>query len=140
MQITPYLFFDGNCREAMEFYQSCFGGQLTLSRYSDAPEGAFGGEVVPDMEKIMHASLAGGEANLMASDNPMGAPRIGDNVALSLECETMDDIQRLFNALSEGGKVTMPLANAFWGDHFGMLVDKYGVHWMLSHQLEEQKS
>jgi PhnB protein len=140
MHVTPYLFFDGNCREAMEFYKSCFGGELTLMRYADGPEEAFEGQGEPDLEKIMHASLTGGEASLMASDNPMGAPKIGDNVSLSLNCETMDDIQRLFKALSEGGKVTMPLADAFWGDHFGMLVDKYGFHWMLSHQLQEQKS
>jgi PhnB protein len=142
MQITPYLFFDGKCREAMAFYKSCFGGELMLSRYADGPEGAgcADGEGEPDKERIMHACLTGGGASLMASDNPMGAPKMGDNVSLSLHCETMDDIQRLFKALGDGGKVVMPLADTFWGAHFGMLVDKYGFHWMLNHQLQEQKS
>jgi PhnB protein len=139
--ITPYLFFDGKCREAMEFYKSCFGGELTMSRYADGPEGAgrAEGEGKPDLERIMHACLTGGDASLMASDNPMGAPKAGDNVSLSLHCETMEDIQRLFAALSEGGKVFMPLADTFWGAHFGMLVDKYGFNWMLNHQIAEQK-
>ena len=141
-QLTPYLFFDGKCGEAMEFYKSCFGGELMVSRYADGPEGAGCSEdgAQSDPDRIMHASLTGGDASLMASDNPMGAPKIGDHVALSVHCETKADIQRLFNALSEDGKVTMALADTFWGAHFGMLVDKYGFHWMLNHPLEEQKT
>lgn len=139
-QLTPYLFFDGNCREAMEFYKSCFGGELTVMRYADGPEdaGCPDGGAQPDPERVMHACLTGGGVSLMASDNPMGAPKIGDHVALSVHCETMADIQRLFGALSEGGKVTMPLADTFWGSHFGMLVDRFGFHWMLNLPLKEQ--
>ncbi|MFP3921100.1 MAG: VOC family protein [Dichotomicrobium sp.] len=131
--LTPYLFFDGNCREAMEFYKSCFGGELTVMRYADAPEG--GGCPEADRDKVMHACLTGGDVGLMASDNPTGTPTPGDHVALSIHCDTMADIQRLFKALGAGGKVIMPLADQFWGAHFGMLIDKYGFHWMLNHPL-----
>lgn len=140
-QLTPYLFFDGNCREAMEFYRSCFGGELTVSRYADGPEGAGCPEsgAQSDPERVMHACLTGGDVSLMASDNPMGAPKMGDHVALSIHCDSRTDIERLFEALSRGGTVTMRLADTFWGAHFGMLVDKHGFHWMLNQPLEEQK-
>jgi PhnB protein len=140
-RVTPYLFFDGNCREAMEFYRSCFGGELTVSRYADGPEvpGASEGDVRSDPERVMHACLTGGDVSLMASDNPMSAPKIGDHIALSVHCDSRADIERLFGALSDAGRVTMPLANMFWGAYFGMLVDRYGFHWMLNQPLEEPK-
>ena len=138
--LTPYLFFDGNCREAMAFYKSCFGGKLELMTYADAPEGnpCPGGDIQSARDKIMHACMTKDDFMLMASDNPMGAPVTGDNVHLSVECSTMFEIQELFNALGDGGEVVMPLADTFWGAHFGMLTDRFGIHWMLSCPLEKQ--
>jgi PhnB protein len=138
--LTPYLFFDGICREAMEFYKSCFGGKLELMTYADAPEGnqCPGGDIESAKDKIMHGCLTEGTFTLMASDNPISAPVTGDNIHLSVECSTMSEIQELFKALGDGGKVRMPLEDTFWGAHFGMLTDRFGIHWMLSFPLENQ--
>lgn len=138
--LIPYLQFNGNCREAMEFYKNCFGGKLELMTFADAPENACPQGSMPDhmgKDNIMHACLTNGDFTLMASDNPMGAPVMGDNISINIQCETIPQTQELFKALSEGGEVTMPLANTFWGAYFGMLVDKYGFHWMLNCQLEK---
>ena len=131
--LIPYLFFDGNCREAMVFYQSCLGGKLDMQTYGQAPqgEGCPEGEQ-PNADHIMHAMLSDGEFSMMASDNPMNKPVVGDNVSLCIECETKAQTEQWFQALSAGGNVTMPLADTFWGAYFGMLVDKYGFHWMLN--------
>ena len=137
--LIPYLFFDGNCREAMNFYKECFGGTLELLTYSDTPEDVCGGPEVSetDKNKIMHGCLTEGDFTMMASDNPMGATAVGDNISISIQCESVPQTQKLFNALAEGGEIKMPLADAFWGAHFGMLTDKYGFHWMLNCPLEK---
>ena len=138
--LTPYLFFDGNAREAMEFYKDCFGGKLEVMTYADAPENAYPGGTKPTEESkdnVMHACLTAGDLILMASDNPMGAPVAGDNISLSIQPKDIPDTDRLFNALSAGGEVTMPLADTFWGAYFGMLKDRYGFHWMLNCPLEK---
>jgi PhnB protein len=138
--LTPYLFFAGNAREAMEFYKECFGGKLEVMTYADAPEDACPGGTKPTDEtrdKVMHACLTTGDLILMASDNPVGAPVVGDNISISIQPKDIPETERLFNALSEGGEVTMPLADTFWGAHFGMLKDKYGFHWMLNCPLEK---
>ena len=133
--LIPYLFFDGNCREALEFYKSCFGGELQIITYADGPkESSF---PKGEADKVMHGHLAAGELLLMASDNPMKTPLNGDNVHLSVNCETMPQIRKLFANLGAGGQVKMPLADTFWGSHFGMLTDRFGIHWMLSHPLEK---
>lgn len=133
--LTPYLFFNGNCREALDFYKECFGGELQLMTYGDAPEDS----PFPkgDKDNIMHGCLTKGTFSLMASDNPMAAPVPGDNVHLSIECDTMPEIQKLFKALGDEGVIKMPLEDTFWGAHFGMLIDKFGIHWMLSCPLEK---
>lgn len=138
--VTPYLFFDGNCREAMEFYKSCFGRKLEVMTYAAAPGDAPcpGSDVKPDKDKIMHACLTEGTFSLMASDNPVSAPVTGDNIHLSIECDTIPEIQKLFKALGDEGVIKMPLEDTFWGAHFGMLVDKFGTHWMLSCPLENK--
>ncbi|HXF90306.1 MAG TPA: VOC family protein [Candidatus Nitrosotenuis sp.] len=138
--LTPYLFFNGNCRQAMDFYKQCFGGKLELMTYGQAPDDACpGGQPIDakNKDKIMHSCLTQDEFSLMASDNPMGAPIVGDNVSLSIQCTSMDEIQKLFTALSDGGQITMPLADTFWGAHFGMLIDKFGIHWMLNYPLDK---
>lgn len=134
--LTPYLFFDGNCREAMKFYHHCFGGNLELLTNADSHQSSCPDGTKLDPEQIMHASLTLGDFMIMASDNPMGQPKAGDNISLSINCTSIPETEKLFNALSEGGNVTMPLADTFWGAHFGMLTDKYGFHWMFNCPLE----
>lgn len=138
--LTPSLFFNGNCREAMNFYQSCFGGNLEIMTNADAPEGGCPGDMKLVPDQIMHACLTQGDFILMASDNPMDKPKVGDNLSLSINCSTIQQTEKLFKALSVGGKVTMPLADTFWGAHFGMLIDKYSFRWMLNCPLDSTAS
>jgi PhnB protein len=126
----PYLFFNGNCRDAMNFYKQCFGGTVELISYGDAPPNQNCDNAPKD--QIMHASLSSHAFSLMASDNPKSIPAQGDNIDLFVECDSRAELQQLFQALSAGGAIRMPLADTFWGSHFGMLTDKYGIHWMLS--------
>lgn len=127
MTLEPYLFFKGNCAEAMEFYKSVFGGELTTSKYSDAPAGV--GLEVTDENKdwLMHASLKG-DVNLMASDTPKASPEM-KKVSLSLGGTDEAKMRKMFEALADGGKVFMPLEKMFWGDVHGSLTDKFGVEW-----------
>jgi len=131
---NTYLNFDGNCEEAFNFYRSVFGGEFTyIGRFGDMPEN---GEVPEaDRNKIMHVSLPIGTSILMGSDTGGGwSPdfRQGNNFSISITADSKEEADRIFNALSEGGQVTMPLNLTFWGDYFGMLCDKFGVNWMMS--------
>lgn len=132
-RVVPYLFFNGNCRDALDFYQQCFGGELQLMTYGDAPvqntcpEGPQGAK-----DEIMHGCVSNGDFCLMASDWPGGGAKPGNNAHLNVECETLAEIERLFEALGNEGRVTMALHDAFWGARFGMLIDKFGTHWMLN--------
>jgi PhnB protein len=132
--LVPYLTFAGNCREALDFYKHCFGGKTELHTFRDAPK-----EACPSgaEDKIMHGMLSQGDFTIMASDDPMGGSHQGNNIQLSVHCETMEEIRKLFKALGEGGKVIMPLADTFWNAHFGMIADKFGIHWMLNHPLQK---
>ncbi len=128
-EITTYLIFDGNCREAMTFYKRCLAAELHLMPFSegqcDFPEEA--------KDRIMHASLTKGPAVLMASDTMPGMPfQQGNNFSVSINCESLEEIERLFTALGEKGKVTMPLQDVFWGARFGMLTDQFGINWMVN--------
>ena len=128
--INPYLNFSDNCEAAFEFYKSIFGGEfLTVMRFKDVPAEVM--EVpASEAEKIMHMALPIGQGTiLMGSDVPeaMGAVTSGDNFAISLSADSEAEATALFNKLSAGGQVTMPLDKAFWGDYFGMLTDKFGV-------------
>ena len=136
--LQPYLFFNGNCREAMEFYARALGGKLSMMTYDQAPNPPAGGANL-----VMHSNiLAPDGSSLMASDAPPGRPvPEGKNFSLSIACDNLDEEQRIFSALSEGGQVRQPLQDTFWGAHFGMLEDKFGVHWMLSyHNQQAQQS
>ncbi|HAP43355.1 MAG: hypothetical protein A2087_10760 [Spirochaetes bacterium GWD1_61_31] len=129
--LNPYLTYDGNCREAMEFYRSCLGGELSLMTYGDSPDGAS----LPPAEraKLMHAHLKTVSFSLMAADQQQGGPmRRGNDVSLMLYCESEAEIQRLFPLLSAGGKVDMPLAEQFWGAVFGNFTDRFGINWMMN--------
>jgi len=134
--LNPYLNFAGNTEEAFNFYKSVFGGEfLTLQRFKDTPEAG----KVPQNEKdmVMHVALPVGKGNtLMATDalESMGQKlSVGNNIYLSLEAESKEEADKLFKGLSSGGKVTMPLADAFWGAYFGMVTDKFGIQWMVNH-------
>ncbi|MEP6835406.1 MAG: VOC family protein [Gemmatimonas sp.] len=127
---TPYLNFDGNTREVMTFYQQCLGdgAALEIQTFGQAKHGG------PEMaERVMHAKLTSGTMSLMASDT-MENHRlfVGNNVWITQECESVEEIERVFAAFSAGGKVMMPLENQFWGARFGMTVDKYGINWMFN--------
>jgi PhnB protein len=133
--LSPYLFFAGNTEEAFTFYRSVFGGDFTtLQRYKDTPEA--GKVPEKEREKLMHVSLPAGKGNsLMAADalESMGQLIVGNNFHLLLEAESKDEAEKLFKGLSSGEKVTMPLNDTFRGAHFGMLVDKFGIEWMVNY-------
>jgi len=128
--VTTYLHFDGNCRTAMAFYQRCLGGDLQLRAYPDA-----GGTPSSDPDaRIMHASLTrAGAPTLMASDSsPEGPVHRCNNFSVSIECESLAEIDRLFSAIGEQGKVRVALADMPWNARFGMLTDRFGIQWILN--------
>jgi PhnB protein len=129
--MNSYLTFDGNCREAMKFYEKCLGGELNLMSFADAP----GDSPKEAKDRIMHARLAKGAVILMASDTMPGMPlQQGNNFSIAIDCESMNETENVFKALGDGGKITMPLQDTFWGAHFGMLTDKFGIQWMLNYE------
>jgi PhnB protein len=133
MPIEPYLFFEGRCEEAVEFYKKALKAEVTmLMRYKESPEPPPPGMLPPGSEnKIMHASLRIGEATVMASDgNCSGRPSF-HGVSLSLSVKSEQDADPIFNALAEGGQVQMPLGKTFWSPRFGMVTDRFGVAWMI---------
>src|SRR5262245_9929732 len=130
MQVQPYLFFDGRAEEAIEFYKNAVGAQVgMLMRWKDSPEKSM---CTPRNEnKVMHASLTIGNTRVMASDGENKGHPDFKGFALSLDAKDEADADRLFNALSSGGKVTMPMTKTFFSPRFGMLADKFGVNWMI---------
>jgi len=134
--LNPYLNFNGNAEEAFNFYKSVFEGEFTnLTRFKDMPQV---GPVPPaDQNKIMHVALPIGKGNtLMATDaiESMGHKLTeGDNFSLSLSVDSKGEADKLFNGLSAGGKIEMPLGEAPWGAYFGMAKDKFGVRWMVNY-------
>jgi PhnB protein len=128
--VVAYMNFDGNCREAMTFYSKCLGGELELKPFSEMP----GNHPPEAKDRIMHGRVSkAGLPVLMGSDTMPGHPfHPGRNFSISVMCESTQEIDHLFAALSEGGKVSMPLADQFWGARFGMFTDKFGIHWMLN--------
>jgi PhnB protein len=133
MQVQPYLFFDGRCEEAVEFYRSALGAEIEmLMRFKDCPEPPSPGMVPPGAEnKVMHAALRIGDAMVLASDGRcLGQPSF-QGFALSLTASNEADADRVFAALTEGGQVQMPLAKTFFSPRFGMVADRFGVSWMV---------
>jgi len=142
--LNPYLNFPGNTEEAFNFYKSVFGGEFAggIFRFKDTPEAEKLGK--SEREKVMHIALPIGKGNmLMATDalESMGHKVTpGTNFHLSIEAESKDEAEKIFNSLSKGGKVTMPIADAFWGAYFGMLTDKFGMQWMVNYTYPKQNS
>jgi PhnB protein len=129
VSLDPYLFFDGACREAMEFYKGVFGGDLQVQTYGEVPGDTPGKEQMKG--KVIHASLRGGDANLMASDTHDKTLGKG-KIELSISGEDEPKLRKIFDGLSAGGQVSSPLKKEFWGDTFGSLTDKYGIGWMVN--------
>jgi PhnB protein len=136
--LNPYLNFPGNTEEAFNFYKKVFGGEFTMvQRFKDTPEKE---KISPaDQQKIMHVGLPLGNGNvLMGTDalESMGHPvKMGNNINLSLETQNKEETDKIFSALSNGGKIEMPLQNTFWGAYFGSVIDKFGIHWMVNYTL-----
>ncbi|HEY8244172.1 MAG TPA: VOC family protein [Casimicrobiaceae bacterium] len=133
MHVQSYLFFDGRCEEALEFYKRAVGAEVTmLMRNNESPEAPPPGMLPPGSEnKIMHAQFKVGDTELMASDgNCRGHPRF-EGVSLALSVPDDATAQQRFNALAAGGQVQMPLAKTFFSSSFGMVQDKFGVGWMV---------
>ena len=135
MQVQSYLFFDGRCEEAVEFYRRALGAEVEmLMRIKDSPEPPSPGMVPPGSEdKVMHASFRIGDSTVMASDGRCQGQPSFQGFALSLSAADQAEAERLFAALSEGGQVQMPLGQTFFSPCFGMVADRFGVNWMVIH-------
>jgi len=133
MQVQPYLFFDGRCEEALEFYRRALGAKVEmLLRMKESPEPPAPGMLPPGSEdKVMHASFRIGESTLLASDGRSTGQPLFQGFSLSLTVANEVEADRAFAALSEGGEVRTPLARTFFSPRFGMLVDRFGVSWMV---------
>lgn len=128
-QMVTYLTFDGSCSKAMKFYQKCFGGELNMIPFSEAPDA----KMKAQADRMMHANLVINNMTLMASDSMPGQPfKPGNTSSIYLECESLSEVKKMYASLGEGGKSTMPLSDTFWGAHFGCLEDKFGIQWMMS--------
>jgi PhnB protein len=143
--VNVYLNFNFNCLEAFEFYRSFFGGEFPyVGKFKDMPAGDDGGKMSPeDGDKIMHISLPiSKETSIMGSDTGgEWAPSFkqGNNFSISINTDSKEEADRLYNGLSAGGQQTMPMNQTFWGDYFGMFTDKFGINWMVSFAANPQK-
>ena len=140
---NTYLNFNGNCEAAFNFYKSVFGGEfMYMGRFGEMPNNEEYKVPEADKNKVMHVSLPIGTSVLMGSDcGGEWAPTFkqGNNFSVSVTAGSKEEADRIFNALLAGGQITMPLANTFWGDYFGMLTDQFGINWMMSYN-EQQKN
>lgn len=130
MMLAPYLYFDGNCEEAFEFYKNCFDGEIIkLTRYDGSPE------QVPEAykEKVLFAELVFENNSIQGCDIKPGKPFVkGSDFALSINVMEVFVLDRIFSRLAEGGTVTLPLQDTFWGARFGKITDRFGIRWMFS--------
>ncbi len=138
MIINMYLTFDGNCEEAFSFYKSIFGGEYaSISRFSEIPPDPKYPVAEADQNKIMHVSLPiSQETVLMGSDTAGGfGPGlvVGNNFSISVTTESKEEADKVFQQLSDGGTVTMPMADTFWDSYFGMCMDKFNIQWMVGY-------
>lgn len=140
MKVEPYLFFEGRCEEALDFYRSALGAEVTmLMRYKENPEPTAGQGCAadgspgpgPTPEMVMHAAFNVGETQLMASDGMGSGKPSFQGVSLSINPANEAEAQRVFAALADGGQVQMPIAKTFFSPAFGMVADRFGVSWMV---------
>lgn len=133
--LIPYLNFNGNASEALDFYSNALNGEIVFKQtFGESPMES------PESQKnkIMHASFKAGDLHFLVSDTMEGQPvSQGSNLSLSLNFEDVNELNKIFAALAEGGKVTMELQDTFWGARFGMLIDKYGFNWMFNHDYKK---
>lgn len=131
MKLAPYLYFDGRCEEAIDFYRNVLGAEVIMKmRFKDSPDQSM---TPPGSgEKIMHASLRLGENQFMASDGQCGGKAVFSGISMSLEVPTAADAERVFAALGDGGQVQMPMTETFFSKRFGMVADRFGVSWLLT--------
>jgi PhnB protein len=135
MNASPYLFFDGSCEQALQFYQQALGAQVDkLIRYKESPEPPPPGCAPADGERILYASLRVGESLVNVSDTPEGQAKKPQGFAISLEVQSAQEAQQRFDALAAGGQVFMPVGKTFFSPAFGMLTDRFGVQWMVVSQ------
>jgi PhnB protein len=134
MQVEPYLFFDGRCEEAIDFYRRALGAEVTmLLRWKDCPEQPKNKDMIPpgSENKVMHARLKIGEAAVMASDGRATGKPSFQGFALSVSAANEAEADRVFNALADGGQIQMPMGKTFFSPRFGMVADRFGVSWMV---------
>ena len=140
MPVLTYLNFNGNCREALDFYRSVFGGEyVIIQTFGDGPPDM--GVPESDWDKIMHATLTVGDGVIMGSDMPSNfgpPPVMGNNFSLSYPTQSREETDELFAKMSEGGKVTMPLQDMFWGSYFGACTDKFGINWQFDYEMPRE--
>jgi PhnB protein len=131
MQLSPYLAFNGECKDAFKFYQRCLGGNIqTMMTWGDSPMA----DKAPSeqRDRIIHASLVVGETVLMGADTPPESYKEPTGFTVSIQLSDASEAERIFNALSENGTVTMPLQETFWAVRFGMFVDRFRIPWMVN--------
>ena len=139
MSLNVYLHFKGNCREAFEFYRSVFGGEFAIVQtFRDGPPDM--GVKEEELDQVMHVSYPIGANVLMGSDTPdmFGVTEVGNNFSISYSPSSREETDELFAKISEGGVVTMPLQDMFWGAYFGSCTDKFGVNWMINHEVQAE--
>jgi PhnB protein len=132
MQLQPYLFFDGRCEEALDFYKKTLGAKVEmLMRFKESPDAKAGVNPPGSDEKVMHCSFVVGDTQVMASDGYCKGKPSFQGFALTISTKTEEEADKTFSALSDGGQVQMPLGKTFFSPKFGMVADKFGVSWMV---------
>lgn len=142
--VNIYLNFNGNCEEAFDFYKAAFGTEYQyIGRFGEMPPSEEYKVPESDRQKIMHVSLPIGEGTTLMGSDTGGewAPGFipGNNFSISINTGGKEEADKLFNSLSKGGKVTMPMSKTFWSEYFGMFTDKFGINWMVSFDGNQQK-
>lgn len=129
MKVFPYLIFSGNAEDAINFYVTTLGAKVEfMNRFGESPMPV----TEEQKNKILHSRFTIGDSLIMASDGQHGETYSGDNISLSIDFTDVEDMKQKFDKLAGGGKITMPVEDTFWGATFGMLTDKYGIHWMVN--------
>ncbi len=134
MKLNSYLMFNGQCEAAFKFYEQCLGGNITdMMTYADSPDASMTEQMPPEWRsKIMHVGLMIGDQELMGSDNPPGYDEKPQGFSVSINLNDPSKAEHIFNMLAENGTVKMPLQQTFWAYRFGMLVDQFGIPWMIN--------